>query len=385
MKIGILGQGYVGHELAIAAIDNGHEVVGFDTNLELINSLKSKYSNLSHYHLTIDESDLELQEIYIIAVPTPLDSLNLPKLDHIISASKLIAQYARDGSLIINESTSYPGTLRNIVKGEIEKINSYKLFYSSAPERIDPGNKIWNIKNIPRIVAGIDDHATKLTLDFYNSICEEVSVVSAPEVAELSKLFENTFRQVNIALVNELAQISEKMGVSAFEVIAAASTKVFGYMKFYPSLGVGGHCIPIDPVYLTVFAEELGVEAELIKHANNSNRNMPLYIFQRLKKLMKGNLKGKKIILVGISYKADVRDTRLSPAIQLWKELEMAGANVFFHDDLVSEFENISSTALSPNSFDLAVVNVLHKDLNRRSQFTLIFDSGTYMQYELFF
>ena len=363
MKIVIIGQGYVGSALAIATAKAGHDVIGFDTNAILIGDLKEKESNLKNYSPTATEADLNDQDAYIIAVPTPLDENNQPDLSYLIQASKLIAKSATKGALVINESTSFPGTLREIVITEIEKVNNSQFLYASAPERIDPANSKWNIKNTPRILAGVDSKSTNAALEFYKSICDEVTAVSSPEVAESAKLFENTFRQVNIALVNELAQISSKLGISANEVIAAAATKPFGFMKFNPGLGVGGHCIPIDPIYLAQKAEQLGAPAKFIRQANLVNQQMPLYVLQRLKELLGGNLKDKKICIVGISYKADVTDLRESPSLVLLKELQNSGANVVFHDDVVKEYNGSKSAPLSPNSFDLTVVAVHHSKL----------------------
>jgi UDP-N-acetyl-D-glucosamine dehydrogenase len=363
VKIVIIGQGYVGSALAFAAAKAGHNVIGFDTNTKVIGDLKEKESNLKNYFPTNTEADLKDQDAYIIAVPTPLDENNLPDLSYLIQASILIAKSATKGALVINESTSYPGTLREIVITEIEKVNKSEFLYASAPERIDPANNKWNIKNTSRILAGINAHSTKTALEFYESICDEVTAVSSPEVAESAKLFENTFRQVNIALVNELAQISSKLGISANEVIAAAATKPFGFMKFNPGLGVGGHCIPIDPIYLAQKAEQLGAPAKFIRQANLVNQQMPLYVLQRLKELLDGNLKNKKICIVGISYKADVTDLRESPSLDLLEELQNNGANVVFHDDVVKEYNGAKSTPLAPNSFDLTVVAVHHNDL----------------------
>jgi len=363
VKIAIIGQGYVGSALAFAAAKAGHNVIGFDTNAKVIGELKKKESSLKSYYPTNTEADLKDQDAYIIAVPTPLDESNQPDLSYLIQASKLIAKSATKGALVINESTSYPGTLREIVITEIEKVNNSKFLYASAPERIDPANSKWNIKNTPRILAGVNEKSTTAALEFYKSICDDVTAVSTPEVAESAKLFENTFRQVNIALVNELAQISSKLGISANEVIAAAATKPFGFMKFNPGLGVGGHCIPIDPIYLAQKAEQLGAPAKFIRQANLVNQQMPLYVLQRLKELLDGNLKNKKICIVGISYKSDVTDLRESPSLVLLKELQNSGANVVFHDDVVKEYKSSKSALLAPNGFDLTLVAVHHNDL----------------------
>jgi len=363
VKIAIIGQGYVGYALSFAAAKAGHDVIGFDTNAKVIDDLKEKESNLNNYSPTATEADLNDQDVYIIAVPTPLNESNQPDLSYLMQASKLIAKSATKGALVINESTSYPGTLREIVITEIEKVNKSEFLYASAPERIDPANSKWNIKNTPRILAGVNAQSTTAALEFYKSICDDVTAVSSPEVAESAKLFENTFRQVNIALVNELSQISSKLGISANEVIAAAATKPFGFMKFNPGLGVGGHCIPIDPIYLAQKAEQLGAPAKFIRQANLVNQQMPLYVLQRLKELLGGNFKDRKICIVGISYKADVTDLRESPSLVLLKELQNSGANVVFHDDVVKEYNGSKSTPLAPNSFDLTVVAVHHGNL----------------------
>jgi UDP-N-acetyl-D-glucosamine dehydrogenase len=362
VKIAIIGQGYVGYTLSIAATKAGHFVIGFDTNSKLISEVKEK-SDLSNYRPTNSEDDIKDQNAYIIAVPTPLDEKNLPDLSFLISAAQLIARSSSKGALVINESTSYPGTLREIVITEIEKSNKAKFLYAAAPERIDPANTKWGIKNTPRVIAGIDEQSSKAVYEFYKSICDEVILVSSPEVAESAKLFENTFRQVNIALVNELAQITEKLGVSANEVIKAAASKPFGFMRFNPSLGVGGHCIPIDPIYLAQKAESVGASAQFIRQANLVNQQMPVYVLKRLEDLLGGDISGKKICVVGISYKPDVTDMRQSPSIILLQELEKKGAQVSFHDEIVQEFEGKTSMALAPNNFDLTVVAITHRNL----------------------
>ncbi len=368
MKIAIIGQGYVGLSLAQAASNAGHKVIGFDTNPKVISDIKSQitkdnFLKSTNYLPTDKEVDTNDQEIYIIAVPTPLDKNNLPDISYLNTASQLIAKSAPNGALVINESTSYPGTLREIVMNQISNSNKSTFLYAAAPERIDPANAKWSIKNTPRVIAGVDEASTKAALNFYKSICDQVEAVSSPEVAEAAKLFENTFRQVNIALVNELAQISKKLNISANEVIAAASTKPFGFMPFNPGLGVGGHCIPIDPIYLAQKAKSVGATAAFIDQANKVNEQMPLYILERIKSLLNSNLEGKKICIIGLSYKSDVSDLRQSPSLVLWKELEKQGATVTFHDEIVKVYEGIVSSALDENNFDLSVVAVRHNNL----------------------
>jgi UDP-N-acetyl-D-glucosamine dehydrogenase len=369
VKIAIIGQGYVGVALAKAASIAGHNVVGFDTNFKVIEDLKSEiakgyFLQNSNYLPTNYEVDIKDQEIYIIAVPTPLHKNNLPDLSYLNSASKLIAHSAPNGALVINESTSYPGTLREIVITQISNSNKSKFLYAAAPERSDPANIEWGIKNTPRVIAGIDEASTRAALSFYESICDKVQVVSSPEVAEAAKLFENTFRQVNIALVNELAQISQKLNLSANEVISAASTKPFGFMPFKPGIGVGGHCIPIDPIYLAHKAKSVGATAAFIDQANKVNEQMPLYILDRIKYLLKNDLNSKNICIVGLSYKANVSDLRQSPSLVLWNELEKHGATVTFHDEIIKFYEGNESSALTANHFDLSVVAIRHSNLN---------------------
>ena len=364
MKIVIIGQGYVGSALAIATAKAGHDVIGFDTNAILIGDLKEKESNLKSYHPTNNEADLKDQDAYIIAVPTPLDESNQPDLSYLIQASKLIAKSATKGALVINESTSFPGTLREIVITEIEKVNNSQFLYASAPERIDPANSKWNIKNTPRILAGVDTKSTTAALEFYKSICDDVTAVSSPEVAESAKLFENTFRQVNIALVNELAQISSKLGISANEVIAAAATKPFGFMKFTPGLGVGGHCIPIDPIYLAQQAEAVGAPTSIIRLSDQINTQMADYVVSIGKQLLDNNLKGKNICIVGLSYKRNISDLRNSPSLLLWDLLVEAGANLSYIDDFHPAFRGKQSVNLKGNNFDLSIVATHHDGLD---------------------
>ena len=364
MKVAVIGQGYVGLPLAKAASSAGHEVIGFDNDPNVIDRLMVNEKNTINYRPTLLKSDINLCNIYIIAVPTPLTTSNKPDLSYLKSAAELIGSVAGEGALIINESTSFPGTLREIVEVTVSSSNKFKLLFASAPERIDPGNTQWSIKNTPRVVAGLNSEATKAALDFYSSFCDEVYAVSSPEVAEAAKLFENTFRQVNIALANEFAQIAEKFGISANEVISASATKPFGFMKFTPGLGVGGHCIPIDPVYLEEKAQLLGAPTTFIKQATSVNQEMPRYVLSRLNKIAGGQLSGKRVCIVGLSYKKDVADIRQSPSLELWKELKDLGCQVSFHDELVKSYNGTESVKLSEGGFDLTVVAVRHSDLS---------------------
>jgi UDP-N-acetyl-D-glucosamine dehydrogenase len=266
--------------------------------------------------------------------------------------------------LIINESTSYIGTLRNLIKPIVDRQSGLTdLNYAVAPERIDPGNKFWSVKNTPRNIAGLTTIATQQSADFYTTFCDSVNVVSSPEVAECSKLFENTFRQVNIALVNELSEVANKLNFSTHEAIMAAATKPFGFMPFYPSIGVGGHCIPVDPSYLSYSAEMAGVDAKFIKLANHVNSAMPKIVKERIKDYLDGDLRGKQVQIAGISYKPDISDLRESPALDLIKELEMAGAIVSWHDPYIDEYNGKQSEALS-SEIDLGLIVTPHSQIN---------------------
>ena len=364
MNIAVIGQGYVGLPLARAAAAAGHKVFGFDISRDVIEKILISEKDTKNYIPTFDPNKITGCEVYIIAVPTPLDSKNLPDFSYLKSAARLVGQVAKDNALVINESTSYPGTLREIVETTISAINKSKLLYAAAPERIDPANANWNIKNTPRVVSGLNEKASTEVLRFYKSFCDNVELVNSPEVAEAAKLFENTFRQVNIALVNEFAQIAEKFGITANEVISAAATKPFGFMKFSPSLGVGGHCIPVDPIYLGQKAESLGATAAFIKQANKVNQQMPSYVVTRLQKLLGEQIFGKRVCIVGLSYKSDVADLRQSPSIILWNELESKGCLVSFHDEVVGAYNRIDSVPLEKSAFDLAVVGVRHSGLD---------------------
>lgn len=353
MKIAIIGQGYVGRSIAQAAVGAGHSIVGFDTNSEAIAALKIS----GDFKGTTDASSLGDAEVIVIAVPTPLDGARKPDLSAVHAACKTISENVKKSVLIINESTSYPGTLRNEIAAVIENASGLGHLYASSPERVDPGNEKWTQKNTPRLVVGLTPEATKLARKFYSSFCDEIIEVSTPEVAEAAKLFENTFRQVNIALVNEFAQISDALDIPTREVLDAAATKPFGFMSFQPGPGVGGHCIPVDPSYLAYVAENVGVPAEFIKRANQVNLGMPAYVVSRVANDA-GSLKGKKVVVVGVSYKANVSDTREAPAALVIEELKKLGAEVSWHDSVVGTWNGQKSSELK--GFDIAIVVTKH-------------------------
>jgi len=374
MRVAIIGQGYVGLTISIFAAKH-HQVVGFDLNPMVVSQLNKGISHIEgvdsadielaihdgKYIATSDGSDIAGSEIVVIAVPTPLDGRRKPDLTYIDSACKVIGENLTGSALIINESTSFPGTIRNYIKPAIEKYSKVKLehLYAISPERVDPGREDFNQKNTPRLYAGLTPEATARTRDFYATFCDNLVEVSSPEVAEAAKLFENTFRQVNIALVNELAQISHALGIDVRETLDAAATKPYGFMKFAPSAGVGGHCIPVDPSYLADVAEKVGIEATFIKRANEVNLDMPKYIAGRIAKDNHGTLQGKKVLVVGVAYKPNVADTRETPAELLIDALHDLGAVVTWHDPIVGTWHGSESSPLS--GADIAVVVTKHQ------------------------
>jgi UDP-N-acetyl-D-glucosamine dehydrogenase len=377
MKISVIGQGYVGLTVAIGAAGAGHTVIGFDINKDLVLELKQGITHVPGvesselislidkkiYTPTNDNTNLIGSEIVVIAVPTPLDINKNPDLKYLEDASTLVAKTLTSDTLIINESTSFPGTLRQLIKPIFDKKNKFSFEFASAPERVDPANSDWVLKNTPRIIGGLTEKAADKAASFYKSFCDEVHVVSCPEVAEAAKLFENTFRQVNIALVNEFAKVTNSLGFSTHEAINAAATKPFGFMPFYPSIGVGGHCIPVDPTYLSYSADRNQVETEFIKLANKTNLEMVDFIVSRISTELNGNLKGARIQVVGIAYKPDVADLRESPAITLIKKLNELGASITWFDQLVVSDLPGRSTNLDLN-IDLGLIVTPHSDID---------------------
>jgi UDP-N-acetyl-D-glucosamine dehydrogenase len=353
MKIAIIGQGYVGQSIAAASVGAGHSVVGFDTNSTVISGLQIK----GDYQGTTDASLIGAADVVVIAVPTPLDGARKPDLSAVKAACKTIVENVKKSVLVINESTSYPGTLRNEIAAAIENASGLGHLYAASPERVDPGNDKWSQKNTPRLLAGLTPEATSLARKFYSSFCDQIVEVSSPEVAEAAKLFENTFRQVNIALVNEFAQISDALEIPTREVLEAAATKPFGFMSFQPGPGVGGHCIPVDPSYLAHVAEGAGVPATFIRYANEVNLGMPAYVVSRVVGDV-GSLNGKKIVVVGVAYKGNVSDTREAPAALVISELQKLGAEVSWHDPVVKNWNGQSSCDLK--NFEAAIVVTKH-------------------------
>ena len=354
--LAVIGQGYVGLPLAMAAVDAGWSVIGVD-NLEskvaLINGGSSPVEDISDvqlqaaiskgvYRATTDFSLVAEASAITICVPTPLDEKREPDLTLLRNAATAIAPYIANETLVVSESTSYPGTLRDII---IPIVNSLKpkdslaVYFVSAPERVNPGDPVWNLKNTPRLVGAIDEISQQRGLAFYESICDAVVSVSTPEVAEAAKLLENTFRLVNIALVNEFTQLCSASGINVYEVIDAASSKPYGFMPFRPGVGVGGHCIPVDPLYLTWWARKSGGKAEFVESADAINHGMPKYVAERALDMVDASIKNPKVLILGVAYKPGVADVRETPVSELRDHLKTLGADVAWYDPLVPGWE----------------------------------------------
>ena len=375
MRVAIIGQGYVGLTIAVDAATAGNQVVGFDVNPALVAQLNAGLSHIEGisnaalagviasgaYKASTDVSVLDACDVIVIAVPTPLDDARNPDLSFVHAAADLIAAHVKAPALIVNESTSYPGTLRKEIAA---RITGVEHLFASSPERVDPGNTQWGTKNTPRLIGGLTPEAVAKAKEFYGSFCDSIIEVSSPEVAEAAKIFENTFRQVNIALVNEFAQIADALGISGREVIAAAATKPYGFMQFNPGPGVGGHCIPVDPSYLAHVANQVGVPATFIKRANEVNLAMPAYVVKRVVAGCGGSIVGKSVVVVGVSYKSNVADTRETPAADVIDLLRSQGATVTWHDDVVGSWRGESS---SPLRGDVAVLVTKHDGVDLKA------------------
>ena len=351
--LAIIGQGYVGLPLAMAAIDAGWKVIGidnFEAKVSQINSGKSPVEDISDiqlqaalasgaYRASSDFSLVAKASVITICVPTPLDENREPNLSLLQNAATAIAPFVSNETLVVSESTSYPGTLRDIIIPTVDSLKpkeSTNVYFASAPERVNPGDPFWNQKNTPRLVGAIDAKSQDKAFAFYESICDAAISVSSPEVAEAAKLLENTFRLVNIALVNEFTQLCASSGINVHEVIDAASSKPYGFMPFRPGVGVGGHCIPIDPLYLTWWASKKGDKADFISAADAVNQSMPRYVAKRALAMLDLSIINPRVLILGVAYKPGVGDVRETPVAELRDYLLAQGAEVAWHDPLVS-------------------------------------------------
>ena len=354
--LAIIGQGYVGLPLAMAAVDAGWSVVGvdnFEAKVTQINGGSSPVEDISDaqlqaaiakglYRATTDVSEVSSASVITICVPTPLDEKREPDLSLLRSAATGIAPYVANETLVVSESTSYPGTLRDIIIPIVKSLKPREtsaVYFASAPERVNPGDPVWNQKNTPRLVGAIDEESQKRALAFYESICDTAVSVSTPEVAEAAKLLENTFRLVNIALINEFTQLCSASGINVHEVIDAASSKPYGFMPFRPGVGVGGHCIPVDPLYLTWWARQNGSKAIFVEAADSINHAMPKYVAERALSMVDKSINNSKVLILGVAYKPGVGDVRETPVSELRDYLKAQGADVAWHDPLVPVWE----------------------------------------------
>jgi UDP-N-acetyl-D-glucosamine dehydrogenase len=351
-KVGVMGMGYVGLPLSLAVARAGYTVLGFDTNHALIDRLKRADSFINYLpsaaiaqaleagqlEVTADLERLGESDVILICVPTPLARDRTPDLSHLHNSAKAVAACLRPGQLIVVESTSYPGTSDEVVKPILEESgmrSGIDFFLAYSPERQDPGNTGLTVSAIPKVIGGDGDIALALADAFYSQIVPRTVPVSAIRVAEAAKLTENIFRAVNIALINELKMVFLAMGIDVWEVIEVAKTKPFGFMPFYPGPGFGGHCIPIDPYYLTWKARQHGVETRFIELAGDINTEMPAYVIRRLEQALDKRLSAAKILVVGLAYKKNVADTRESASFRLIDLIEGRGGKVDYHDPLL--------------------------------------------------
>jgi UDP-N-acetyl-D-glucosamine dehydrogenase len=376
--VGIVGQGYVGLPLALAVSKAGFKVIGIDNDkflVELLNSGKSRIEGISDseilkqirakkYEATLDVTRLKECEVKIICVPTPLMD-SKPDLSFLIDAVQKVGKYLNKSDLVLIESTIEPGTTRNLVIPLLEKESGIKredFYVIFSPERIDPANHVWNLSNTPKLVAGMTPEATKLASNFYSSFIDSIIECDSFEVAETAKLLENTFRLINISFINEISVFCHKLSIDVNEVIKAAATKPHGFMAFYPGIGVGGHCIPVDPIYLARKANEVGAPTRFIELADQINQEVPGYFVGRAEAKI-GGLMEKKVLVVGVAYKPNVADVRETPVKALISGLRDKGAIVNWHDDLVKEWNGEKSIALSTD-YDLAIIATAHDYLD---------------------
>jgi UDP-N-acetyl-D-glucosamine dehydrogenase len=384
--IAVIGAGYVGVPLAHTFAEAGDKVVLVDVLPEVVDALNRGESHIEDVSsealkplvdsgaiaATTDYSVAREANAILIAVPTPLSRQREPDLSYIESAARDLAPHLREGQLVVLESTTYPGTTREILQPLLEDGSGLKagtdFHLAFSPERVDPGNAVFTTKTTPKIVGGVDAASAEAAAALYGKAIETVHTVSTPEAAELTKLLENIFRSVNIALVNELAQLCDRMDIDVWEVVEAAATKPFGFMSFKPGPGLGGHCIPIDPFYLTWKAREFDFSTRFIELAGEVNNNMPYFcrsvVSQALNHGAQKSLSGSKILVLGVAYKADINDVRESPAEKLMELLRNAGADVAYHDPHVARFDGLASVDLEPEAYDCVVIVTAHSTID---------------------
>jgi UDP-N-acetyl-D-glucosamine dehydrogenase len=390
MSIGIVGLGYVGLPLAMEFAEAGYDVIGVDVDAPKVAGLREGRSHvedipderiravLDRCSFTTRFVELHEAEAVLVCVPTPLNANREPDLGPLLGAARSLAAVLRREQIIVLESTTFPGTTREHLVPLLEESglragDDFSLAFS--PERVDPGRTDYTIANTPKIVGGLTAACTERASEIYSRVCTTVVPVSAPEVAELSKLLENVFRSVNIALVNELAILADRMGIDIWEVIDAASTKPFGFMRFEPGPGMGGHCLPVDPFYLTWKAREYDMSTEFIELAGKVNTNMPYFCLEKIERALNDECKsvrGARILVLGVSYKAGVGDLRESPALKLLGLLNERGAQLAYHDPFVPALadlglEHSADLTAALDDLDLAVIVTAHPNVDHQA------------------
>ena len=386
MKIGIVGLGYVGLPLAVAFAEAGNEVVGLEVNSRTVQGLNAGHSHIEdiddaklaavgeRLRATANQAELASCEAIVICVPTPLTGSREPDLTYLLDSATALSGVLQPEQLLVLESTTYPGTTRERLLPILEESGlragtDFHLAFS--PERIDPGRTDYTVRTTPKLVGGLTPACTERARALYELICEQVIVLSSPEAAELSKLLENIFRSVNIALVNELAQLCDRLGIDVWEVIDAAATKPFGFMRFDPGPGMGGHCLPVDPFYLAFKAREHDFYPEFIELAGKVNQTQPAFCVERIQRALneaEKPLKGSKVLLLGVSYKAGVGDIRESPGLKIAHRLANLGAEVSYHDPHVAELPELGLASVdlqqSLSAADAVAIVTAHPELD---------------------
>lgn len=390
MIVGVVGLGYVGLPLAVEKAKAGYRTIGFDVQahkVEMVNSGQNYIGDVVSEDLaqlvanqmlaaTNDFSFVDNADFIAICVPTPLDAYQQPDISYVRDSAIQVAKYLKRGAVVVLESTTYPGTTEELLRPILEEgsglVCGEDFYLGFSPERVDPGNRIYKTKNTPKVVGGVGRDATQVIAALYRKVLEgDVMEVSSPAVAEMEKILENTYRNINIGLANEMAIICHKMGINVWEVIEAAKTKPYGFQAFYPGPGLGGHCIPLDPFYLTWKAREFDYHTRLIEVAGEINTGMPQYCVERASQLLNQSglaLKGSAVLVLGVAYKQDIDDYRESPALKVFELLEQAGARVDFYDPFISEYRfkeqtHQGLTALDPETvarYDLVMITTAH-------------------------
>jgi UDP-N-acetyl-D-glucosamine dehydrogenase len=382
MSIGIVGLGYVGLPLAVAFAEAGEDVIGVDIDAARVAGLRDGVSHIEdipssrlqavagRIEFTTRAVDMHESEAILVCVPTPLNRNREPDLGPLLGAAQTLAGVIARGQLVVLESTTFPGTTRDhlvplLEESGLEAGRDFALAFS--PERVDPGRTDYTIRNTPKIVGGLTEACTARALEVYGRVCDALVPVSTPEVAELAKLLENVFRSVNIALVNELAILADRMGIDIWEVIDAAASKPFGFMRFEPGPGMGGHCLPVDPFYLTWKAREYDMSTEFIELAGKVNKHMPYFCLEKIERALNDAgkpVRGSRVLIVGVAYKGGVGDLRESPALKIIELLRERGGDIAYHDPHVPELPQFGLRSTEPGDCDLAVIVTAHAEVD---------------------